>query len=53
VKATAHRKAVEAIAQNIPAEMESTYTYADTGETLSVVRGSKTSKTSFTITLGA
>jgi len=52
-KAAAKRKAVEAIAKNIPAETESTYTDTDTGETLSVVRGSKTSKTSFTITLGA
>lgn len=45
-------KAVEAIAKNVPTDTESSFTNTDTGETLAVVRATKTSTTSFAITLG-
>lgn len=45
-------KAVESIAKSLPEGSESAFTDTDTGETFAVVRGSKTSKTSYAITLG-
>jgi len=45
------RKAIEKIAQNIPDGQQLSYTDTSTGETLSVIRGNKSSKTSFAITL--
>lgn len=44
-------KAVEGIAKNVPEGTESSFTDTDTGETLTIVRASKTSTTSFAITL--
>lgn len=46
------RKAIEGMAKNVPDGSELQWTDTDTGETLSVKKASKTSKTSFKITLG-
>ena len=51
-KAVEKRKAVEKIAQNVPEGTELSYTDTDTGETFSITRGSKTSKTGFAVILG-
>ncbi len=44
-------KAIEGIAKNVPLGTESSFTDTDTGETFTIVRASKTSTTSFAITL--
>lgn len=46
------RKAIEQIAKNVPEGSEMQYTDMETGETLVVKRGVKTSKSSFAVTLG-
>lgn len=46
------RKAIEKIAQTLPEGTESTFTDSDTGETLTIKKANKSSKTSFAITLG-
>jgi hypothetical protein len=50
-KAAEKRKAVEKIAQNVPEGTETTFTDTDTGETFSIVRGAKSSKTSYAVKL--
>jgi len=51
-KVAEKRKAIESIAKSLPEGSESSFTDTDTGDTYEVVRGTKTSKTSFAVTLG-
>jgi hypothetical protein len=50
-KVSTKRKEVEAICKNCPEGSELQYTDTDTGEVLTITRASKTSTTSFAITL--